>query len=102
MFNLPTYKRFNLTPRYWDPKKEEREARERRVRAELGLDNDDKEYVPHIKGQFTREFARRQANRSSLDSRRTLRIFMILIMLFMGAFYVFVKNPEGLLKLFGL
>ena len=50
IFKKPEYRRFNLKPRYWDPAKEEREERERRVKAELGLKDDDKTYIPNIKG----------------------------------------------------
>ena len=32
-FDKPKYKTFNITPRYWDPEKEEKQSRERRVKA---------------------------------------------------------------------
>ena len=87
IFKKPEYRRFNLKPRYWDPAKEEREERERRVKAELGLKDDDKTYIPNIKG---------------LNSNYALRLFMILTLLFIMAFYVFVKNPDGILRFLGL
>ena len=40
--------------------------------------------------------------RMNAGSSRTVRLFMILVLLFLGAFYLFVKNPDGLLRLFGL
>ena len=64
IFKKPEYRRFNLKPRYWDPAKEEREERERRVKAELGLKDDDKTYIPNIKGQFRQEYEKRKANRN--------------------------------------
>ena len=64
IFKKPEYRRFNLKPRYWDPAKEEREERERRVKAELGLKDDDKTYIPNIKGQFRQEYEKRKANRT--------------------------------------
>ena len=82
IFKKPEYRRFNLKPRYWDPAKEEREERERRVKAELGLKDDDKTYIP--------------------NSNYALRLFMILTLLFIMAFYVFVKNPDGILRFLGL
>lgn len=102
LFKKPEYRKFNITPRYWDPKKEEREARERRVKAELGIKEDEDQYIPNIQGQFRRDLSQRTAARNSIGASRTLRLFMILVLLFLGAFYVFIKNPEGLLRLFGL
>lgn len=102
LFKKPEYRRFNLQPRYWDPEKEERELREKRIRAELGLKNDDGRYIPNIQGQFRQEYERRKAARGSIGSARTIRLFMILLLLFIAAFYVFVKNPESLLRMFGL
>lgn len=102
LFKKPEYKRFNLKPRYWDPEKEAREAREKRIRAELGLTDDNGQYIPDVRGQFRQEFEKRKAARSSFSSSYTLRLFMILIMLFLAAFYVFIKNPEGIMRFFGL
>ena len=93
IFKKPEYRRFNLKPRYWDPAKEERE---------LGLKDDDKTYIPNIKGQFRQEYEKRKANRNGLNSNYALRLFMILTLLFIMAFYVFVKNPDGILRFLGL
>ena len=91
IFKKPEYRRFNLKPRYWDPAKEE-----------LGLKDDDKTYIPNIKGQFRQEYEKRKANRNGLNSNYALRLFMILTLLFIMAFYVFVKNPDGILRFLGL
>lgn len=100
LFKKPEYKRFNLKPRYWDPVKEEQEARKRRIRAELKLEEDS--HVPDVRGQFRKEYEKRKAARGNTNTAYTIRLFMILIMLFLVAFYVFVKNPEGIMKFFGL
>lgn len=102
LFQKTEYKRFNLKPCYWDPEKEEREAREKRIKAELGLQDDDGQYIPNIKGQFKHEFQRRKSERSEYNSKYTLRLFMILLMLFMAAFYIFLRNPDGIMKFFGM
>ena len=59
IFKKPEYRRFNLKPRYWDPAKEEREERERRVKAELGLKDDDKTYIPNINSDRSMKNGRR-------------------------------------------
>lgn len=102
LFKKPEYRKFNLKPRYWDPVKEEQEARKRRIRAELGLKEDSDEHIPDIRGQFRKEYEKRKATRGNANSAYTIRLFMILILLFLAAFYVFVKNPEGIMKFFGL
>lgn len=51
-FHTPKPRKFNLQPRYWDPEKEEREARDRRINAEMGI-KEDGDFKPHIsKGDF--------------------------------------------------
>lgn len=51
-FHTPKPKTFKMQPRFWDPEKEEREARHRRSAAEVGGDKD-KDYKPYIgKGEF--------------------------------------------------
>lgn len=102
LFKQPEYRRFNLKPRYWDPEKEAREDREKRIKAELGIKEDDNQYIPNVRGQFRNEYEKRKTARSSIGSARTIRLFMILLLLFMAAFYTFVKNPDGLLRFFGL
>lgn len=49
-------KGFTRKPIYWDPEKEERDLREKRIRQELGLQLDEKHssaaYSPDIRGKF--------------------------------------------------
>lgn len=105
MFGLlkqPEYRRFNLKPRFWDPQKEERELREKRIKAELGIKEDEEQYIPHIQGQFRNEYEKRKAARNDVNAMRTVRLFMILIFLFVAAFYIFIKNSEAIYRFFGL
>ncbi len=102
LFKKPEYRKFNLKPRYWNPEQEEREQREKRIKAELGIKDEDGQYIPNIQGQFRREYEKRKMARNSISSARTIRLFMILILLFVAAFYLFIKNPEGIFRFFGL
>lgn len=101
LFKKPEYRKFDLKPRYWDPEKEAREAREKRIKAELGLKDDDG-YTPQVRGQFRKEYQKRKAARGNAGSSQILRTFMILILLFLAVIYIFVKNPEGIMHFFGL
>ncbi len=102
LFKKPEYRRFDLKPRYWDPEKEARLEREKRIKAELGMKDDEEQHIPHVRGQFKKEYEKRKAARSSIGSAQTVRFFMILVLLFIAAFYIFVKNPEGIMRFFGL
>ena len=48
----------NMIPRYYDPEREKREERVKRIKAELGIEDDGKhEYVPRIqKGTMSNYF----------------------------------------------
>lgn len=93
-FHLPGTKKFHINPRFYDPDKEEREERERRIKEELGIVDEKttngKPFKPNIKGQFrmaqggyskTSEKARRASN------TRLIILIMILALIFYLFFY---------------
>ena len=55
-FHTPRSKQFGMRPRFYDPDKEERDERKRRIKEELGIVDekvdDGKPYRPNVKGQF--------------------------------------------------
>lgn len=83
-FHTPGTKKFNITPRFWDPDKEEKEERERRIKEELGIveekKDDGKPYCPNIKGQFRAggEWARSSEAARKSQNRRLIWIILIL------------------------
>ncbi len=95
--------KFNFRPRYWDPEKEEREERERRIKAELGIaEDDDRAYIPNMQGKFTRMYRERKEARKGLDGRYAIRLFLILISIFLIGFYLFSRNAEGIMRFLGV
>jgi len=91
-FHTPAAKKFHITPRFYDPDKEEREERERRIKNELGIvdekETDGKPYRPNLKGQF--RMAQGERSKSSEGARRASNsrlIFLILILALI--FYLF-------------
>ena len=91
-FHIPGTKKFNITPRFYDPDKEEREERERRIKEELGIVDervdDGRPFRPNIKGQFRR--AQEGFSKSSEDARRASnKRLIILIMILSLIFYLF-------------
>jgi hypothetical protein len=94
-FHTPSAKKFNITPRYWDPDKEEREDRERRIREELGIpevrkENDGRPYRPNVRGQFRRAqdgFSKSTNTARRASNSRLIVLIIILTLIFYLFFY---------------
>lgn len=95
-FKKPEHKRFNLQPRYWDPAKEEREERERRIRAELGLKDENGQYIPNIKGRMKSELRHKHFDSSGARNKSNIRLIIIFVLLALAA-YVYIYGWEGIL-----
>lgn len=82
-FYIPGAKKFNITPRFYDPDKEERDERERRIKEELGITEEKKDdgrpYRPNIKGQFRR--AQGNLSKSDEGARRASNTRLIVLIL---------------------
>jgi hypothetical protein len=93
-FYLPGTKKFHITPRFYDPDKEEREDRERRIKEELGIVDEKKDdgriYRPNVKGQFRRAqegFSKTSANARKASNTRLVILIVILTLIFYLFFY---------------
>jgi len=93
-FYTPTAKKFHITPRFYNPDKEEREERERRIKEELGIreeqKNDGRPYRPNIKGQFRRAqegFSRSSEKGKKASNKRLIILILILSLIFYLFFY---------------
>jgi hypothetical protein len=84
---LPRHKRFEYTPRYWDPEKEEREERVRQIKREMGIE------VPSYTGQTTirrGSFRQRQKQKVKATRASNIRLLVILAVLFIIAYLIFL------------
>jgi hypothetical protein len=91
-FHTPGVKQFRITPRFYDPDKEEREARESRIKEELGIVDekvdDGKPYRPNIRGQF--RMAQGKQSKSASDARKASNTRLIILILILTLiFYLF-------------
>ncbi|MEA1887945.1 MAG: hypothetical protein U9N72_12115 [Bacteroidota bacterium] len=79
---------FNYTPMYYDPEKEKREERESRIKAELGIKEDNgKEYIPRItRGSMTNYF---HQNKKRVQRYTLIRLIVIALVLFLIAYVFF-------------
>ncbi len=77
----PSHQRFNYTPRYWNPQKEEMQEREARIRRELKLDEEKGpgDYRSRIAGSFHAARKRSKPTGDSLNA--TLLRFGIILFL---------------------
>ncbi len=77
---------FDYKPMYYDPRKEDREKREKRIKKELGIV--DAEKTPeNYKASF--DFRRNSITRARRDKSSTLRLLIILFLLIIIA-YIFL------------
>jgi DNA mismatch repair protein MutH len=86
---LPKNKRFNYSPLYWDPEKEEREERIKRIKHEMGIDiPGDPNRTTITRGSFrqAKQKARVKASRSS-----NIRLLVILAVLLLLAYLLFYR-----------
>ncbi len=93
-FHTPAPKKFFIPPRFWDPEKEERENRERRIREELGIaeekKDDGKPFRPNIRGQFRNPSNwKGSTTQDAINSqrRRLTYLIILLIALFLLVYY---------------
>lgn len=93
-FHTPNTKQFNFKPRFYDPDKEEREERERRIKEELGIvdekKKDLKNYQPRVKGQFRNTDgwqSKSSASARRAQNKRLIYLFLILALIFYLFFY---------------
>lgn len=86
-FKQHTPRGFNFIPRHWDPEKERREERVRRIKQELGITEDGEEYVPSIqKGTMTNYFIQKNKR---VERYSFIRLVVIALILTLIAYFWF-------------
>jgi hypothetical protein len=90
-FRLQKPKGFHIEPRFWDPIKEEREKRDRRIKAELGLQEEGEGYRPYIgKGAFRQGMSKGRWSPHK-QKRATNTRLIIIAALLAAAIYFMLK-----------
>jgi len=77
-FKLPKNKQFNYQPLYYDPMKEDREARRKQIDREFG-NTSDKGYSPRITKGAMREYFKRENKARKQSNLRLIIIVMVLL-----------------------
>ena len=84
LFKTPRPQQFNITPRYYDPIKEDIEERTARIKSELNLEKNS-DYRSNISGAFNR---REKQNRQT----SVLQLVLITVFLVIGFGYIYYGN----------
>jgi Flp pilus assembly protein TadB len=88
-FKLKEPNRFNYSPLYWDPEKEAREERVRRIKAELGQEvSFSKRSSAITRGSFRQH---RPANNRKAGRESNIRLVIIAAVLFLLAYILFYR-----------
>lgn len=89
-FKQASHKRFNYTPLYWDPDKEDREQRIRAIKQEMGIEVElGKTSSTITRGSFRQSTTSKTRSRASRDSNR--RLILILVVLMLLAYILFYR-----------
>lgn len=101
---LPKYREFNYVPRYYDPKKDERDAIIRRAQAEAGLidTTEEDQSIDNAKIRINNAFKSRGiSNNYSRKSHKqsNIRVIVIVVILAVMAYAILNFNIEGLIKM---
>lgn len=92
-FRLPKPKKFEYTPIYYDPKKEEMEERERRIASGSNSGQfSEEEYTSRIKGSMRSPSKRKQQKNQKTDARTSnIRIILIIVVLAFLSWYFILR-----------
>lgn len=92
--HLPKPKKFSFKPVYYDPEKEEKEERERRIKDELGISekwDPSKPYKAHIKGQFRKMKGFNTKSGEEQRRKSNNRLFLFIVLLAILAYFLFYR-----------
>lgn len=105
LFRTPKHQRFNLSPRHYDPIREELDAREARIRAEVeqekkGIKPDSDDLV-YSSGGLRGAFKHRSNRTKTKAINGTQLVVMILLISALAAFWFYGNNGLYIVLLVG-
>ena len=88
LFKLPKHKQFSYRPMYFDPEKEKREARNKEIAREMGVD-ENTQYISRLKPGVMRSQFRRTDDKTRKASN--LRLIIIIVFLLFVAYLILYR-----------
>lgn len=91
-YNMRKPRQFEHKPIYWDPRRENLDERERRIRRELGMEESLEDYKPQIKGTFVEgtSHLKRSQNRGEDARARKYKNFKLVLWLVVLGFIFWI------------
>lgn len=91
---VPKHRRFNFSPRHYDPQEEERKAREERIQKEMNGGDDDEEKLREYRARIAGSFrtARNKQTRNFDPSANILRLIIVTILVVVVMAYLHFGN----------
>jgi hypothetical protein len=80
LFKLPEYRKFSYRPFYYNPEKEEREARLRKLQAEAGISSEG-QYTPNISRGAMKSYFKRSEKAQKQSNIRLILIIAVLLII---------------------
>lgn len=95
-YNVRKPRQYEHKPIYWDPRRENLEERERRIRRELGMEESLEDYKPQIKGTFIEGTSHLKKNKAKgYDPRsrkyKNVKLILILVLLCVLFWVLFLR-----------
>jgi hypothetical protein len=90
LFSVYKPKPFHIEPRYWDPVKEKREERERRIKAEMGIKDEGGTYRPYIaRGEFRRGISNGKWSSAKAQRHKSnIRVLIYVVLLALAIYFM--------------
>lgn len=85
-FKTPKPRAFDYTPRYYDARKEALREREKQIKQEMGVTDENEPRVSLIKGQMRRQYEMKKQGRMNRGSG--MRLVVIFALLCLLAYYL--------------
>ena len=85
----PRYQRFHVEPRYYDPIKEDIEIRTSRIKAEMGLTDEEVDlgYTSQIAGSFRKNM---KHAKGKVDQTAMIRLIILIVLVMLVGGFVYI------------
>lgn len=97
-FKIPQHRKFQYDPIYYNPEKEEREERVRRIKQEMGVEveeqSDERAYKERIRGGMRRRIKSHFEVGRSERKKSNIRLIIILVLLMIIFYYLLNAASE--------
>ena len=88
LIKKPKHQRFHVAPRYYDPVKEDIANRTKRIKAELGMSNEEIDFG--YRSQISGSFRKNMKHTTGVGQTMMLRLIIMVVLVFFAGGFVFI------------